>query len=140
MLCDKLDDFCYIFYSYLGNKYAGQVPKAPLKTPKFIQMIHAFIRHCQHRTRHDHGCFSVCCEELPGWLLPFNTGTVGRAISTVPLTHDFEQDTEALVAQIEARYAAHGFKAAFRLPDGVSFEPLKQHLTQFGANGLRPRL
>ena len=79
-------------------------------------------------------------EELPSWLLPFNTGTVGRAISTVPLKHDFEQDAEALVAQIDPRYAAHGFKAAFRLSDGVSFEPLKQHLTQFSANGLRPRL
>ena len=68
-------------------------------------------------------------EELPGWLLPFNTGTVGQAISAVPLTHDFEHDAEALVAQIGTRYAAHGFKAAFRLPDRVSFELLKQHLT-----------
>ncbi len=68
-------------------------------------------------------------EELSGWLLPFNTGTVGRAISAVPLTHKLEGDVETLVAQIESRYMTHGFKAAFRLPDGVSFEPLKQHLT-----------
>ena len=29
-------------------------------------------------------------EELPGWLLPFDTSTVGRAISAVPLTHVFD--------------------------------------------------
>lgn len=35
-------------------------------------------------------------EELPGWLLPLDTGTVGRAISAVPLSHDFEQDATSL--------------------------------------------
>ncbi len=54
-------------------------------------------------------------EELPGWLLPFNIGTVGRAISAVPLSHDVQQDVASTVSQIESRYAAHGFNAAFRL-------------------------
>jgi N-acetylglutamate synthase len=79
-------------------------------------------------------------EELPGWLLPFNTGTVGRAISAVPLSHDFEQDAASLVAQIEARYAAHGFKAAFRLPDVASFVPLREHLTLLGYRKEQPTL
>ena len=56
-------------------------------------------------------------EELPGWLLPFDTSTVGRAISAVPLSHTFDQDAANLVSQIEARYLAHGLQAAFRLPD-----------------------
>jgi N-acetylglutamate synthase len=79
-------------------------------------------------------------EELPGWLLPFNTGTVGRAISAVPLTHAFEGDVEALVALIESRYVVHGFKAAFRLPGVVSFAPLREHLTLLGYRMEQPTL
>jgi N-acetylglutamate synthase len=79
-------------------------------------------------------------EELPGWLLPFNSGTVGRAISAVPLSHDFQLDAASLVAQIEARYAAHGLKAAFRLPDVASFVPLRQYLTALGYRKEQPTL
>lgn len=79
-------------------------------------------------------------EELPGWLLPFNSGTVGRAISAVPMNHVFEGDAEALVAQIEARYATHGFKAAFRLPDVVSFAPLRDYLAKVGYRMEQPTL
>ena len=79
-------------------------------------------------------------EELPGWLLPFNIGTVGRAISAVPLSHDFQQDAASLVAQIEARYTAHGFKAAFRLPDVASFAPLRQYLATLGYRKEQPTL
>jgi N-acetylglutamate synthase len=79
-------------------------------------------------------------EAMPGWLLPFNVGTVGRAISAVPLNHAFEGEAESLVAQIEARYVAHGFKAALRLPDVASFEPLRAHLTQLGYRTEQPTL
>jgi N-acetylglutamate synthase len=79
-------------------------------------------------------------EELPGWLLPLNAGTVGRAISAVPLSHAFEADAESLVAQIESRYVAHSYKAAFRLPDVASFAPLRQHLTQLGYRMEQPTL
>ena len=79
-------------------------------------------------------------EELPGWLLPMNVGTVGRAISAVPLEHVFEQDALVLVAQIEARYSANGFKAAFRLPDVVSFDPLRVHLAKVGYHLEQPTL
>jgi N-acetylglutamate synthase len=71
-------------------------------------------------------------EELPGWLLPFNIGTVGRAISAVPLSHSLDANVEALVAKIESRYVAHGLKAAFRLPEVASFSPLQQYLTALG--------
>jgi N-acetylglutamate synthase len=79
-------------------------------------------------------------EELPGWLLPFNVGTVGRAISAVPLNHAFEGDAGSLVAQIEARYVAHGFKAAFRLPDVGSFAPLREYLAKVGYRVAQPTL
>lgn len=79
-------------------------------------------------------------EALPGWLLPFDTGTVGRAISAVPLSHTFDQDAASLVAHIEARYVAHGLQAAFRLPEVVSFDPLRQHLAQLGYHLEQPTL
>lgn len=79
-------------------------------------------------------------EELPGWLLPFDTSTVGRAISAVPLSHVFDQDTTSLVKQIEARYVAHGLQAAFRLPDVASFELLRQHLAHVGYHLEQPTL
>jgi GNAT superfamily N-acetyltransferase len=71
-------------------------------------------------------------EEMPGWLLPFDTGTVGRAISAVPLTHEFQGEPASLVAQIEDRYVAHGLRAAFRLPDVAGFSALHTHLSQSG--------
>lgn len=79
-------------------------------------------------------------EELPGWLLPFDTSTVGRAISAVPLSHTFDQDAAKLVSQIEARYVAHGLRAAFRLPDVASFDSLRQHLAQVGYHLEQPTL
>jgi predicted GNAT family acetyltransferase len=79
-------------------------------------------------------------EELPGWLLPFDTSTVGRAISAVPLKHVFDDDAAKLVSQVEARYMAHGLQAAFRLPDVASFEPLRQHLAQAGYHLEQPTL
>ncbi|RYZ01264.1 MAG: GNAT family N-acetyltransferase, partial [Comamonadaceae bacterium] len=44
--------------------------------------------------------------ELPGWLLPLDGGTVGRAHSAVPLSH--ATPDLALLLQIEARYEAEG--------------------------------
>ena len=79
-------------------------------------------------------------EELPGWLLPFDTSTVGRAISAVPLNHVFDDDAARLVSMIEARYVAHGLQAAFRLPDVASFEPLRQHLAHVGYHLEQPTL
>ena len=45
-------------------------------------------------------------EEIAGWLLPFDSGTVGRARSAVPLAHT-TPDPPSL-HEIEARYAARG--------------------------------
>ena len=83
-------------------------------------------------------------EEIAGWLLPMDVGTVGRAISAVPLSHDFQQnmqqDVASLVANIESRYAAQGFNAAFRLPDVASFAPMHQHLASLGYRKEQPTL
>ena len=53
-------------------------------------------------------------DTLPGWLLPLDGGTVGRAHSAVPLNH--EAPALALLPRIEARYEAQGLPPVFRLP------------------------
>lgn len=62
-------------------------------------------------------------ETLPGWLLPMDVGTVGRAHSAVPLAHPTDATRQAQLAvqvpDIAARYRAHGLPPVFRLPDAV---------------------
>lgn len=72
-------------------------------------------------------------EELPGWLLGLDRGTVGRAHSAVPLRH-VAPDAGVLPA-IEARYQAHGLAPVLRLPRLASFEALQ---TTLAARGYAP--
>ena len=75
-------------------------------------------------------------EELRGWLLPFDNGTVGRAKSAVPLAH-VAPDIDVL-RQIEARYLAHGLPAVFRIPEVPAFDAFRAALTGAGYVGERP--
>lgn len=59
-------------------------------------------------------------EEVAGWLLPFDTGTVNRAKSAVPLAHGVPD--VAVIEAVEARYAARGLPAMWRLPDIAAFD------------------
>ena len=77
-------------------------------------------------------------ESLPGWLLPMDHGTVGRARSAVPLHHD-AHDTHVL-STILARYAALGFEPRLRLPDLPAFQPWHEALTQRGWRRDQPTL
>ena len=77
-------------------------------------------------------------EELPGWLLPMDHGTVGRARSAVPLHHG-EPDL-ALLPTILARYEARGFEAAFRLPEAQPFEAWQRELRARGFLHQHPTL
>ena len=67
---------------------------------------------------------------LPGWLLPFDTTTVGRAISAVPVHH--ANPNPALIPAIEACYAERGLRAQFRLADVPGTAGLRQKLLQAG--------
>jgi N-acetylglutamate synthase len=73
--------------------------------------------------------------ELPGWLLPFDTGTVGRAKSAVPVLHGADNAQVAMVHTIEQHYMARGTQASFRLPDVPSFDAMRSALV---AKGYRP--
>lgn len=55
---------------------------------------------------------------LPGWLLPMDPGTIGRAHSAVPLAHNpiTLSETAALLPDVAALYRAHGHRPVFRLP------------------------
>jgi GNAT superfamily N-acetyltransferase len=77
-------------------------------------------------------------ETLPGWLLPMDSGTVGRARSAVPLHHDTPD--LALLEPILARYAATGFKPAFRLPEVPAFEAFQAALRERGFVHQQPTL
>lgn len=76
--------------------------------------------------------------ELPGWLLPMDGGTVGRAHSAVPLTHALCDPV--VVDRIVAMYRAHGFPPVLRVPDGPAFGPVRSRLLALGFAGDLPTL
>ena len=69
-------------------------------------------------------------EELEGWLLPFDRGTVGRAKSAVPLKHTATD--ESVVGRIEARYEARGMPAVLRIATDPCFDGLRRELSRRG--------
>jgi N-acetylglutamate synthase len=78
--------------------------------------------------------------ELPAWLLPFDTGTIGRAKSAVPLLHSAGNAHAAMVHTIEQHYAERGMPASFRLPDVPSFDALRSALASKGYRPEQPTL
>jgi ribosomal protein S18 acetylase RimI-like enzyme len=69
-------------------------------------------------------------ETLPGWLLPFDASTIGRAKSAVPLSHQHQDD--AILQTIADRYAVHGLPAAFRVADVPALANLHAGLRRSG--------
>ena len=67
--------------------------------------------------------------EIGGWLVPLDDGTIGRAKSAAPLSHDI--GSEAL-GEIEAAYRDRGLKPAFRIADIASLAPVCAELTRRG--------
>lgn len=77
-------------------------------------------------------------ETLPGWLLPLDRSTVGRAICAVPLHH--HNLDPASIASIEAVYAQHGLKTQFRVADVKGLADLQRRLRQRGYTPQQPTL
>jgi ribosomal protein S18 acetylase RimI-like enzyme len=75
-------------------------------------------------------------EELPGWLLPYDSGTVNRAKSAVPLLHTAPNPD--LLGEIEARYAARGLAAIFRIPQLAAFDEWRDLLRGRGYGASKP--
>lgn len=76
--------------------------------------------------------------ELPGWLVPVDPGTVGRARSAVPLHH--AAPDLALVPEVLALYAAQRATPRWRLPDGAPFAALHKDLAARGFERTQPTL
>lgn len=77
-------------------------------------------------------------QELEGWLLPVDSGTVGRAKSAVPLRH--APCDPGVVGRIEAYYAARGFPAVFRVPATSCFDAVHRELRERGYCAHKPTL
>ncbi len=72
-------------------------------------------------------------EEVAGWLLAFDDGTVGRAHSAVPLQHTDEAASRA--RDVARRYEERGARPVLRLPDHPAFESAAAALA---VNGMAP--
>ena len=77
-------------------------------------------------------------DALDGWLLPLDTGTVGRAHSAVPLHHGVHDP--ALIDTIAQRYRDAGLRPVFRLPDLPSFDAWWPALADQGFRREQPTL
>jgi ribosomal protein S18 acetylase RimI-like enzyme len=77
-------------------------------------------------------------EEFHGWLLAFDSGTVNRARSAVPLSHAPVEI--AMIEKIEACYRARGLSTVFRLAHEPCFDNLRQELARRGYKTGRPVL
>jgi len=77
-------------------------------------------------------------QSIDGWLLPFDTSTIGRAKSAVPLRH--HGINPAQVSTIETLYAERGLHAAFRLADVPGLRNVQAELTRLGYQAQQPTL
>lgn len=77
-------------------------------------------------------------DSLDGWLLPLDTGTVGRAHSAVPLHHG--PHDPALIDTIARRYRDAGLRPVFRLPDVPTFDAWWPALAARGFRREQPTL
>jgi N-acetylglutamate synthase len=77
-------------------------------------------------------------EEVGGWLLALDRGTVGRAHSAVPLAH--VSPLPGLWREIAARYKAHALPPVFRLPQLPCFDTLRAELAAHGYAARQPTL
>lgn len=69
-------------------------------------------------------------ETLDGWLLSYDTSTIGRAKSAVPLRH--HSLSPAALPDICARYAQRGLKPIFRLADVAGLADVQAELRRLG--------
>jgi N-acetylglutamate synthase len=78
--------------------------------------------------------------EQGAWLLPFDSGSVGRAKSAVPWQHTGDAADPSCLDIIEDHYAQCGQRAALRLPDVSSFAAMRAALRRKGYSAYQPSL
>jgi GNAT superfamily N-acetyltransferase len=75
--------------------------------------------------------------EIGGWLVPLDNGTIGRAKSAAPLSHDLGPEA---VGEIEAAYRDRGLKPAFRVADVPSLAAVRDELARRGFEPEQPTI
>lgn len=75
--------------------------------------------------------------EIDGWLVALEPGTIRRAKSAVPLSHDVGPQA---LDRIEAAFADRGLNPAFRMSDAPGLEPVRVELTRRGYAHEQPTL
>lgn len=78
-------------------------------------------------------------QEIGGWLVGLDPGSIRRAASAVPLSHDLPADPDIL-DRIEAAYVARGLTPAFRLADSPGLEAVRRELARRGYDFEQPTL
>lgn len=75
-------------------------------------------------------------EEWPGWLAAYDSVTVNRARSAVPLTHD--DPDAAAVPHIHERYRGRGIAPNFRIAQLAAMTPVERELARLGLSSQQP--
>lgn len=75
-------------------------------------------------------------EQWRGWLAAYDTVSVNRARSAVPLTHAAPDATA--VAEIHGRYRARGIAPNFRIAQLASMAPVERELARLGLSSRQP--
>lgn len=75
-------------------------------------------------------------EELNGWIVGYDNGTVSRARSAAPLRHQ-GVDADAIPA-ITGRYAARGIAPMFRVPESTALPGVEAALVREGLHAEQP--
>jgi GNAT superfamily N-acetyltransferase len=78
-------------------------------------------------------------QEIDGWLVGLDPGSIRRAASAVPLRHDLPADPKTLDL-IEAAFGARGLAPAFRLADSPRLEAVRRELLRRGYGFEQPTL
>jgi len=74
--------------------------------------------------------------EIAGWIAAFDNGTVSRAKSAAPLSHDVA-DANAVEA-IRAEYSMRGLASMFRVPQLAVFADVEDRIAQAGLRAEQP--
>lgn len=115
---------------FTGKRLTGTQPNQP--PPVIASVIEAIERATVAAVA------PAATEDFEGWLLAFDTGSVGRAKSAVPLAHS--TFPAAVVDAIEQRYAARGYPPLFRIADVPALDLARNDLLQRGYAPGRPSL
>lgn len=79
-------------------------------------------------------------EDMQGWYVAFDHGTIHRAQSAVPLRHDAAVAGAPALDAIEALYRARGLPPMFRIPDLAAFDGMRTLLRARGYAPCKPTL